>query len=121
VPDPKPAVALEYFKRFRQKKDPEILLEFLEKHPLEFECSGWVCTAFGYIAMGYPWPSRCQSRAQGLFKKYWRFINHPPLSLAEISAIVDFANDRAKFSSSAPHKQQFQMATLWLAQGCTSI
>ena len=114
--DPKPAVALEYCRRFRETEDPDALLEFLEKHPVEFDCSGWVCTAFGYIALGFPRRSECETRARKLFESYWRRIKRSKYTNRQILALVQTSVEKKKFSASSPHRTHFQHATRWLAK-----
>jgi hypothetical protein len=65
--DALPAVATSYYLRFTQTGDPEVLLEFLREHPIEFECSGWVLIAFGRILTGMPRPREGEERARILF------------------------------------------------------
>jgi hypothetical protein len=76
-------ICLQYYHRFLAADQDEgdepvsILLEFLKKHPIEFDCSGWVATAVGNIVLGYPFPRRCEPRARKLFSRYWRETNSP--------------------------------------------
>ena len=76
-------ICLQYYRRFlaaaedKGDKPVSILLEFLKKHTIEFDCSGWVATAVGYIVLGYPVPRHCEPRARKLFSRYWRDTNSP--------------------------------------------
>jgi len=81
--EPDPTIGLEYYRRFMaasesRNDDPaNVLLEFLRKYPLEFDCSGWVLYAFGYLVLGYPRPRDCESRAKRVFFHYWRATKSP--------------------------------------------
>jgi hypothetical protein len=81
--EPDVDVCLRYFRRVLaagQSEDDEVvsvLLEFLEKHPIEFTCSGWVIPAVGYVVLGYPRLRTCAPRAKKLFSAYWRRVNSP--------------------------------------------
>jgi hypothetical protein len=114
--DPNPAICLQYWKRFRETEDPDVLIEFMNKHPLEFDCSGWVLTAFGYLLLGMPNRARCETRARDLFATYWRLIRHPRLSVSQIWALVKSHSVNEKFSGSSPHRTHFQMAARWLGK-----
>ena len=60
--EPDVDVCLQYYLRFIKAKESDgdepvsILTEFLSEHPIEFQCSGWVCNAFGYLAIAYEEP-----------------------------------------------------------------
>lgn len=114
--DPNPVICLRYWKRFRETEDPNVLIEFLNKRPLEFECSGWVFTAFGYLLLGMPDRVRCETRARDLFATYWRLIKHPQLSMSQFWAIVKSHLENEKFSGSSKHRKHFQMAARWLGK-----
>ena len=81
--DPDVDVCLQYYRRFMAASKSEgdepvaILCEFLREHSIEFQCSGWVWYAFGYIVLGYPDLRNCERRARRLFSAYWRDINSP--------------------------------------------
>jgi hypothetical protein len=114
--DPNPAICLQYWKRFRETEDPDVLIEFMNKHPIEFDCSGWVLTAFGYLLLGMPNRAKCETRARDLFATYWRLIKHPRLSMGQILAIVRSHLETEKFSESSPHRKHFQIAAHWLSK-----
>ena len=71
--DPDLDVCLQYYRRFMAASESEgdepvaILCEFLREHSIEFQCSGWVWYAFGYIVLGYPDLRNCERRARKLF------------------------------------------------------
>jgi hypothetical protein len=83
-PQPDPMISLSYFQRFAKavrgqtERPDKVLMEFFEKHSIEFDHSGWVLRAAGLVLLGYP---NCDHErmkdARGFFDRYWRLARSP--------------------------------------------
>jgi hypothetical protein len=111
--DYKPEKSLEYYQQFRRTEDPQVLLEFMAKYPLEFEYSGWVLSAFGYVLLGYSHPDK--AAAERLWRSYWRRSKHPIRDWDKLYALSVAGEERRKFST-PPHRQCFKVAIGWLSR-----
>jgi len=118
--EPDGDVCLEYYRRFvgaiKSEDDVSdeplsILLELLKKHPIEFQCSGWVCFAVGYIVLGYPNFKNCHARAKKLFAHYWRDMNSPKHQKWGQRWLQMFKG-RQKLDS--PHVRHWRRAVTWM-------
>jgi hypothetical protein len=88
-----------------------VLSEFLRKHPIEFQCSGWVWYAFGYIVLGYPDLRNCEARARKLFSLYWRNINSRKHGKKAQKFIQMF---RASKKLDSPHMEHWRSLVRWM-------
>ena len=115
--EPEVDVCLRYYRRFLvaiESDDDEVvsvLLEFLKKHPIEFDCSGWVVPAFGYVVLGYPRLRTCQERARKLFSAYWRHVKSP---LAEKQTKGSLQMHRGTQFIDSRHKHHWTAVVRWI-------
>jgi hypothetical protein len=112
-----PAIAASYYLRFYKTSDPGVLLEFMREHPNEFECSGWVLSAFGRILTGMPGPGEGEEQARILFRDYWKQIKRPKgtLSAPQLFVLAVAGQERQRFSS-AQHRIHFRQAARWIGK-----
>jgi hypothetical protein len=108
-----PRKSVEYYLRFRMSEDPGVLLEFLKCHPLEFEYSGWVLSAFGYVLLGYA--AADKSGALRLLHDFWRRRKHPIREWEKLYGLSRAIAERRKFAT-LPCSAHFRQAAGWLAR-----
>jgi len=112
-------VAHQYYLSFWRSKDPGVLLEFMDKHPVQFESSSWVLSAFGYLLLGFPFQSAHvrEKQAKKLFHDYWCRVKHGPDAREAWRGAVDVMMRHAgadKFST-REHRPHFADVTRWIA------
>lgn len=116
-----PAISSAYYLRFRdadydaEADRDKLLFEFMDAHPIEFQCSGWVFSVLGGKLLGPPRPSANEEEARNLFRKYWTRIKRPKdvaptMPQRFIKKIADL--ERARFSGK--HRACFKRVVTWL-------
>ena len=116
-----PNIANRYYRKFQQTKDPKVLLEFMDKHPVQFEFSNWVLAAFGYLLLGFPFESAYvrKKQADKLFRGYWHRVTKGPdaRDAWRVVANVMIRHTGAEkfLEPRSRHRTHFQQVAWWIA------
>ena len=117
-------VCVDFFLRFYKliNENPDeassVLLAFIREHQIEFEWSGWVIFAAGWICLGAPEAFRPEGkpRAAKFFKSYWTAMCSPKSRKAVARLFASFAANKEldRFKVGSPHRTHFRQAVKFL-------
>lgn len=118
-----PAISAAYYSKFLEGFSEDLLFNFMDTHPVEFQCSGWVLSVLGGKLLGWPRPgTNGEKKAYKLFRKYWKRIEHPEinaLSLPKIFVLAIASQEESEIAG-GKHRKHFERAVRWIARSSDS-
>lgn len=114
-----PVISWAYYLWFHESNSEEdVLFKFMDAHPVEFECSGWVVSVLARKLLGPPHCNASENEARNLLREYWKRRKHPKDAVPTLPQrfVTEIAYQETKRLSTPAHWIHFRQAALWVAK-----